>query len=110
MNYSSGEEILKHFDSIFETDVLNEVDLNDKKLDFLKKLFLYFEDDIYKPSQKYEQIRYKYIRSGEKLEETFTEEQQKLFERYFELGNQLAFEEVMQLFCFGYIIAKKLDI
>lgn len=110
MEYSNGEEILKHFDSIFETNVLNEVDLNDNKLDFLKKLFLYFEDDIYKPSPKYEQIRYHYIRTGEKLEETFTKEQQKLFEKYFELGNQLAFEEEMQLFCFGYIIAKKLDI
>lgn len=110
MEYSNGDEILKHFDSIFETNVLNEINLNDNKLDFLKKLFLYFEDDIYKPSEKYEQIRYKYIRTGEKLEETFTEEQQKLFERYFELGNQLAFEEEMQLFCFGYIIAKKLDI
>lgn len=110
MNYSNGEEILKHFDSIFETNVLNEIDLNDNKLDFLKKLFLYFEDDIYKPTSKYEKIRHTYIEVGEKLEETFTEEQQKLFEQYFELENQLSFEEEMQLFCFGYIIAKKLDV
>lgn len=110
MEHSNGDEILKHFDSIFETNVLNEFDLNDKKLDFLKQLFLYFEEDLYKSTPKYEKIRHKYIEVGEQLEETFTKEQQKLFERYFELGNQLAFEEEMQLFCFGYIIAKKLDI
>lgn len=110
MEHSNGDEILKHFDSIFETNVLNEVDLNDNKLDFLKKLFLYFEEDLYKPSEKYEKIRHKYIETGELLESTFTEEQQKLFEQYFELENQLSFEEEMQLFCFGYIIAKRLDV
>lgn len=110
MKHSNGEEILKHFDSIFETNVLNEVDLNDKKLDFLKQLFLYFEEDLYKPSFKYEKFRNEYIKVTKQLEKTFTEEQQKLFEKCFELENQLKFEGEMQLFCFGYIIGKKLDI
>ena len=110
MNYSNGEEILKHFDSIFETNVLNEVDLNDKKLDFLKQLFLYFEEDLYKPSFKYEKFRNEYIKVTKQLEKTFTKEQQALFEKYWEVGNELAFEEEQQLFLFGFIVARNFDI
>lgn len=98
-------EILKHFDDIFETDTLKHIDFGNMKL--LKALFNYFEEDLYTPSIKYERLRTKQIRN--KLESTFTQEQQELFEKYLEVTSEMSLEEDEQLFLFGFIIAKKLE-
>ena len=45
----------------------------------------------------------------DKMESTFTEEQQKLFEQYWEITSQMSCEEEQQIFLFGYIIATKLN-
>ena len=50
------------------------------------------------------------IEIADKLESTFSKEQKKLFEQYWELGTQMCEEEQQQLFLFGYIIATKLNI
>ena len=107
---SDGKEILKHFDNIFGTDALKKIDFSDKKMKLLKTLFEYFEEDLYTPSPKYEKLRRKHIEIGEELEKTFTKEQQALFEKYWEVGNELAFEEEQQLFLFGFIVARNFDI
>ena len=101
------KEISKHFDSIFETDTLKHIDFKNMKL--LKTLFNYFLEDLYIPSLKYEKLRNKQIRISDKLEETFTQEQKQLFEQYWETTNQMSEEEELQLFMFGYIMAKELD-
>ena len=75
-----SKEISKHFDSIFETDTLKHIDFKNMKL--LKTLFNYFLEDLYIPSLKYEKLRNNQIRISDKLEETFTQEQKKLFERF----------------------------
>ena len=108
--YDMDEEIKerkKHFDSIFGTDTLNNIDFNN--LPLLKQLFEYFEEDIYKPSQKYEQLRKKHIEVSDLLEQSFTEAQQTLFEKYWEIENELSVEESQQLFYFGCIITKVLE-
>ena len=43
------------------------------------------------------------------LEKSFTKGQQTLFEKYWELGNEMDLEEHEHLFYFGFIIAKALD-
>ena len=101
------KERKKHFDSIFGTDTLNNIDFNN--LPLLKQLFEYFEEDIYKPSQKYEQLTKKHIEVSDLLEQSFTEAQQTLFEKYWEIENELSVEESQQLFYFGCIIAKTLE-
>ncbi len=100
-------EIKKHFDSIFGTDTLNNI--NFKDLPLLQQLFEYFEEDIYKPSQKYDELRRKHIEIADLLEQSFTEAQQTLFEKYWEIGNQMSVEEDQQLFFFGCIMAKTLE-
>ena len=99
-------EILKHFDDIFETDTLKHIDFGNK---LQKALFNYFEEDLYTPSMKYERLRTKQIRISDKLESTFTQEQQELFEKYWEVTSEMSLEEDEQLFLFGFIIAKKLE-
>ncbi len=101
------EERKKHFDSIFGTDTLNNINFND--LPLLKQLFDYFEEDLYNPSPKYEQLRKKHIEVADLLEQSFTEAQQTLFEKYWELENEMVLEEHEQLFFFGCIMAKTLE-
>lgn len=107
MKMQEQTEILKHFDDIFETDTLKHIDFGNMKL--LKALFNNFEEDLYTPSIKYERLRTKQIRISDKLESTFTQEQQELFEKYWEVTSEMSLEEDEQLFLFGFIIAKKLD-
>ena len=101
------KERKKHFDSIFGTDTLNNIDFNN--LPLLKQLFEYFEEDIYKPSQKYEKLRKQSIEISNKLEKTLTEEQQKMFEEYWELQNKVVEEEQQQMFYLGFLVAKELE-
>ncbi len=104
----NAKDILRHFDSIFDTDTLKNIDFSNMKL--LKTLFSYFEEELYTPGLEYEKLRTKQLRISDKMESTFTEEQQKLFEQYWEITNQMSYEEEQQLFLFGYIIATKLNV
>lgn len=102
-----SKEILQHFDSIFDTSTLKNIDFNN--LPMLKKLFEYFEEELYTPSPKYAELRKKHIEIGDLLEQSFTEAQKTLFEKHWEIGNEMTLEEHEQLFYFGFIIAKTLD-
>lgn len=102
-----SKEILQHFDSIFDTSTLTNIDFNN--LPLLKKLFEYFEEDLYTPSPKYKELRKKHIEVADLLEKSFTEGQQTLFEKYWELGNEMDLEEHEYLFYFGVIIGKTFD-
>lgn len=100
-------ELLKHFDSTFDTNTLKTIKFDNMPM--LKALFEYFEEFLYKPSEKYDKLRRQHIEVADLLEKSFTEGQQTLFEKYWELGCQMEIEENEQLFFFGYIIAKKLE-
>lgn len=108
MKAEQEKEILVHFDNIFNTETIKNIKFDNMKL--LKTLYDYFEEDIYTPSAKYSKLRHKHIQISDELEETFTQEQKKLFEEYWEIGSEMCVEENKQLFLFGYIIAKELDI
>lgn len=100
-------ELLKHFDSTFDTNTLKTIKFDNMPM--LKALFDYFEEFLYKPSEKYDKLRRQHIEVADLLEKSFTEGQHTLFEKYWELGCQMEIEENEQLFFFGYIIAKKLE-
>lgn len=102
-----NNEILKHFDSIFNTETTKHIKFQDMKL--LKVLYEYFEEDIYTPSTKYSELRHKHIEISDELENTFTPEQKELLGRYWEVGSVMTEEENEQLFLFGYVIANELD-
>lgn len=99
--------LLRHFDSIFDTDTLRTIKFDNMPL--LKALFEYFEEYLYKPSEKYDKLRRQHIEISDLLEKSFTEGQQTLFEKCLEVSNEMVLEEYEQLFYFGYIMAKKLE-
>lgn len=100
------QQILKHFDKIFGTKVANHIKLN---IALLKNIFEKFEEDIFKPSEKYDMLRKEQIKIADELYPTFTEKQNKLFEQYWQVTNQLNSIEDEQLFYFGYIVSKELE-
>lgn len=100
------QKILKHFDKIFGTKVANHMKLN---IPLLKNIFEKFEEDIFKPSEKYDMLRKEQIKIADELYPTFTEKQNKLFEQYWQVTNQLNSIEDEQLFYFGYIVSKELQ-
>ena len=102
-----GKEVLKHFDTIFNTETIKNIKFVDMKL--LKVLYEYFEENLYTPSERYSALRKEHIAISDELEKTFTPDQQQLFEKYWEIGSYMCAEENRQLFLFGYIIAKELD-
>lgn len=100
-------EILTHFDKIFRTKVKEHINLNIPLLNFL---FEQFEEDLYTTNCEYKELLHKQIKVSSELENTFTEEQQKLFEQYWEFENQMYTVENEQFFYFGYIMANELNI
>jgi len=107
IDFCAQEEYLKHFDNIFETTTFENIKFDNMKM--LKKLYEYLAEDLYTPSYRYKELRRKYIEESEKLEETFSEEQQQQFEKCWELYNEMLGETEEQLFIFGYILASELN-
>ena len=103
IDFCAQKEYLKHFDNIFETNTFENIKFDNMKM--LKKLYEYLAEDLYTPSYRYKELRRKYIEESEKLEETFSEEQQQQFEKCWELYNEMLGETEEQLFIFGYILA-----
>lgn len=102
------DETLKHFDKIFNTETIKHINFDNMKL--LKALYEYLEEDIYTPSAKYLELMHKHVKISDELEKTFTPKQSELFEKYWEIGSEMTTEENQQLFLFGFIIAKELEI
>lgn len=103
---SEEKEILKHFDDIFDTNTIKHVKLDMPLLKFfLKEL----EESFRKPSPRYERLRSKQIEISDRLYETINDNQKQLFNKYSQITNEMASVEDLQLFCFGYILAKELD-
>lgn len=102
----SEDEILTHFDYIFGTNTINHIKL---KMPLLKSLLERLEEDFRKPSPQYEKLRKEQIKVSEKLYKNFDDGQKEMFEHHNRISNQMAAVEDLQLFCFGYIIAKELE-
>lgn len=102
------KSLVKHFDNIFGTNAEKHIDFNNMKL--LKVLYDCFEEDIFTPNEEYKEIRHRKNELSEKFRCTLTKEQQIMYDEQNELGNELNGIEFEQIFMFGYIIAKELDI
>lgn len=100
------QQILKHFDKTFCTKIVNNMSLN---MPLLKNLYEKFEEDIFKPNEKYEILRKEQIKIADELYPTFTEKQNNLFEKYWQITNQLNSIEDEQAFCVGFIMAKEIE-
>ncbi len=103
------KQLLQHFDNIFETDTTKDVDLYFNKITMLQNIYEMFEEDFCRTNTEYEQIRTKSIEVSDILEKSFTEAQQTLFEKYWEIEMQMSALECEKMFYYGYLISKMLD-
>lgn len=100
------KKILEHFDSIFETNTKKEI----KDLPLFNVFYECFADDFYTPTEETKKLMKERRIVSDELEEIFTEQQKKLFEKYWDLDSQIAEDLRRQLFLFGYIVATELFI
>lgn len=105
-NNNKSYEYLRHFDNIFNTNTRNNI----RQMPLFDVFYEWFADDFYIQRKEIQDLITKRRITSDKLEETFTEEQQKLFEEYWDLDSQIAEDLRKQLFLFGYITATELFI
>lgn len=101
------QDYLKRFDEIFGTKIKKNIKLD---MPVLKLFFENFGESLYTPSINQKKLIDKKIQLMDKLEQTFTEEQRKIFKQYNEIENQFTSELEEQLFMFGYIIGNELKL
>ncbi len=103
------KQLLQHFDNIFETDTTKDVDLYFNNITMIQNVYKMFEEDFVRTDQEYDKLRTKSIQVSDILDKTFTEAEQTLFEKYWEIEMQMGALENEKMFYFGYIMAKTLD-
>ena len=103
------KQLLQHFDNIFETDTTKDINLYFNNITMIQNVYEMFEEDLVRTDQEYEKIRRNSIQVSDILDKTFTEAQQTLFEKYWELEMQMGALENEKMFYFGYLMAKVLD-
>lgn len=103
---NNSDKYLKHFDNIVGTNTRNNI----KQMPLFDVFYERFADDFYIQRKEIQDLITKRRITSDKLEETFTEEQQKLFEEYWDLDSQIAEDLRKQLFLFGFITATELFI
>ena len=102
-----GKDYLKHFDKIFNTQTLKNINLDNMVL--LKELYSLLEEYLSRSNNESSDIRRKSIKLYDELESTLTDEQIELLDKIFDLNNEEMSNDQEQIFMFGYIIAKELD-
>ena len=93
---NNSYEYLKHFDDIVGTNTRNNI----RQMPLFDVFYERFADDFYIQREEIQELITKRRRTSDKLEETFTEEQQELFEEYWDLDSQIAEDLREQLFMF----------
>ena len=99
------KEIEKYFNEIFETNI----SIDPKQLPLLTNLYRRFKEDLYIETPKYNKVKKQKNKQGELLERMLNCEQQKEFEKYWELQNELQGYVEEQQFLYGYLVAKELE-
>ena len=107
METDKSKEFAQHFDSIYKTDTIHNLDF--EKMKMLQKVYEYFEEDLVKTSPAYKELSKQHSGIVEMLEQSLSQAQKTLFNEHLEIGSQMASLECEQMFYFGFIFSKTLD-
>lgn len=102
------EEILKNFDNIFKTN--QSTHFNKKDFPILLAIFDKFRENLDVDTKMNMKLKKDKFVMQQKLQDSFTDAQQKMFEDYWELENQLKSFSEEEIFLFGYFLRKELEI
>ena len=107
IEYEQYQDYLEMVHKIFNIDIYKTIDFN--KLKLLKMIFEHFEEELYSPSKKHNQLRREYIDITDEFRKSLTANQIEVFEEISDLNNKMAEEIEQQLFIFGFIIGCRLN-
>ena len=99
-----NNKYIEHFNKIFKTKIKHI-----KNIELINVLYEYFVEDLYTQNDEMDEIRDKKIEVLDVLQNTFSEEQKKLFEYYMDLDNEMDSKLEEQLFMFGYIFHSEIN-
>lgn len=99
------KDIEKYFNEIFETNI----SIDSKQLPLLTNFYRRFKEDLYIETSEYNRVKKQKHEQEKLLEEMLTNEQQKEFEKYWELKNEMQGYIEEQQFLYGYLVAKELE-
>lgn len=102
------EEILKNIDKIMGTNKYNRI--NKTRFPLLLKIFEKFREDIDIQTKTIKTLKEEKLQVLEKIDNSFNEEQKRLFEKYWEIENEQKNVIEENIFLFGYLIKNELDI
>lgn len=102
------EKILKNIDKIMGTNKYNRIDKT--RFPLLLKIFEKFREDIDIPTKTIKTLKEEKLQVLEKIDNSFNEEQKRLFEKYWEIENEQKNVIEENIFLFGYLIKNELDI
>lgn len=102
----SENEVLEHFDNLFDTNVKEHITLN---MPLLNSIVDKLCELPTMPSPTYKAEMKKQIELSDKIRDLLTDEGKNLFEEYKRKRKDTERLTDEQLFCFGYIFAKELD-
>ena len=103
-----AEEILKNIDKIMGTNKYNRIDKT--RFPLLLKIFEKFREDIDIQTKTIKTLKKEKLQVLEKIDNSFNEEQKRLFEKYWEIENEQKNVIEENIFLFGYLIKNELDI
>ena len=101
------EEIIERFDKTFGTDTLKNIDINNMPI--LSTIFKEFGENLYIFDEAYEKLRKQKIDVENKLVQTFSREEDKLYNELWDIDNRMVAQREQQMFMYGYLIATHLN-
>lgn len=97
------EEYIQLFDKSFGTKIYGE--LIDNKFILLDKIFCDMGEEFYIPSEEHKKLRKKLSLLSDKLYDALNNEQQKLFDDYWEIESEMNSDINRQMLVFGFCLA-----
>ena len=101
----NDKDIQKHFDNIFNTQTVNNIELN---MQLLNKIYDNISEELSTTNEKYKKLRHQKIELEDKLYKILTERQLKLYKEICELDSQMKSIMEQQLWFFGVLTAKEI--
>ncbi|MBQ3407859.1 MAG: hypothetical protein IJH12_01470 [Clostridia bacterium] len=102
-----NEEYAKLFDNAFKCNISKKIRLD---MTMLNKIYECFENDIYVPTNFQKTLSKQRAKKYVEVTNILDNKQRKAFDEYFEIENEIQIDIEKQLFIFGFLVAKELDV
>ena len=102
------EKFLENADKLIGSKTI--ININKNNFPLLIKIFNHYRDEITISTPEYENLKRNKKDILINLENSFSNEQKILFEKYWEIENEIQSIIEEEIFLFGYLIKKELDI